>query len=160
MQSYELQVYKGGKWEFDSYFDDRSTAVSEAERLHSSGRYSGIRVLEESYRDDSETSVCSVIFSRLKRINKGDDWRTRGPDAPGGATRETTSAGQSRNAGGGSEAHGAGARGRTRPQTTAGRRPRSGRNETSLYGLLGLTLLILLVGIAALIGLREMANSL
>lgn len=68
MQSFELQVYKAGKWEFDSYFDDRETALFEASRLHDNDRYNGIRVLEEVFRDDSDTSDCSVIFSRLKKF--------------------------------------------------------------------------------------------
>jgi len=80
MLSFELQVYKSGKWEFDSYFNDSEIALFEAERLHESDRYDGIRVLKEEYREDSETSSFSVIFSRLRKVETADP-RTR-------ATRE------------------------------------------------------------------------
>ena len=44
MQAYEIQVYHNGRWEFDSYFNDRELVMSEAERMGGSGRYSGVRV--------------------------------------------------------------------------------------------------------------------
>ena len=47
MRSYEIQLLKGGKWEVDSYFDDRDSAMSDADQLAADLRVQGVRVLEE-----------------------------------------------------------------------------------------------------------------
>lgn len=33
MRSYEIHLLKGGKWEVDPYFDDRDSAIPDADRL-------------------------------------------------------------------------------------------------------------------------------
>ena len=41
MRSYEIQIFKGGKWEFDSHFDDRDSAMSDADQLAADLRIQG-----------------------------------------------------------------------------------------------------------------------
>jgi hypothetical protein len=76
--AYELQIYQNGQWQFDSYFDDRDTVVSEAERMNGSGRYAGVRILEEVYNENKNACEYHVIFSRLGKDNSpGGDWRDK-----------------------------------------------------------------------------------
>jgi len=67
MSAYELQVYQNGGWQFDSYFDNRELVLSEAERLDAAKRYLGVRVLEEIYNEEKQSSSYKTIFSRLRR---------------------------------------------------------------------------------------------
>ena len=49
MKAFEIHTYQSGKWKIDSVFDDRDLAMFEAQRMDSSGRYTGIRVVEDIY---------------------------------------------------------------------------------------------------------------
>ena len=49
MSTFEIQVYKNGNWNVDSYFVDRDVALSEAGRLDEAVRHLGVRVVEENY---------------------------------------------------------------------------------------------------------------
>lgn len=161
MQSFELQVYKGGKWEFDSYFDDRETALFEAERLHDSDRYHGIRVLEEQFTEDSATSRCSVIFSRLRKLEASDDPRTRASrEAYRVAVREIAKNDRNHKTAARS-ARGAKSRKKAKanPAAKSGK-PSGKQSHTSLYKLMIMTVLIVILGVSAMIGLRYMAGTL
>jgi hypothetical protein len=133
MQSFELQVYKGGKWEFDSYFSDREIAMMEAKRMSESPRHKGVRVLMENYNEDTNKANCDVIFSRLKR-GSDDEWRSQVKQEARVAQR----------------AEGA----PERPRRSAGSRKKS---NGGFYALIAMALLIALGGIAAMIGLQEIA---
>jgi len=161
MQSFELQVYKSGKWEFDSYFDDRETALFEAERLHDSDRYHGIRVLEEQFRDDSATSECSVIFSRVKKVEANDDPRTRASrEAYRMAVREITRPDRARNAGTqGARKAGSRKSGKARAASSSGRSG-GAQGQTSLRTVTVMAVIILILGVGAMIALRYMESSL
>ena len=67
MDTYELQVYQNGGWQFDSYYDSKNIVLSEAERIDATGRYLGVRVLEEKFDEERQKSSYSTIFSRLKK---------------------------------------------------------------------------------------------
>jgi hypothetical protein len=77
MRSYEIQVFKGGKWEFDSYFDDRDSAMSDADQLAADVRIQGVRVLKENYDQSTNVATCDVIFTRLRKKNGSGDRRKR-----------------------------------------------------------------------------------
>lgn len=49
MKAFEIHTYQSGKWKIDSVFEDRDLAMFKAQRMDSSGRYTGIRVVEEIY---------------------------------------------------------------------------------------------------------------
>lgn len=71
MNTYEIQVYGKAGWQFDSYFEDRSEAVAEARHMLASSRFSGVRVVQEDYDQDTNTSNNSIVFSRLDKRNSG-----------------------------------------------------------------------------------------
>jgi hypothetical protein len=75
MHSYEIQLFKGGKWEFDSYFDDRDSAMSDAEQLAADIRIQGVRVLKEHYDQDSNIATCDVIYTRRRNTRAPDQGR-------------------------------------------------------------------------------------
>lgn len=138
MSSFELQTYKAGKWEIDSYYDDRELALSEAERLDIGGRHNGVRVVEENYDETSNRSSYHVVFTKMKRIGGGaDDWRSKAQRV----SRRTGVAG----------AHAGEARPRSRPRGAPKRR-------TNLYLIVILALVLLIGGVAAMIGLQEVAG--
>ena len=64
--AYEVHTFQGGNWKIDSFFDDRQLAVATAERLRESDRYSAVRVVEESYDNETKESLTRVIFSKSK----------------------------------------------------------------------------------------------
>lgn len=62
IQAYEIQTYKGGVWQVDSVFDDKELAVHEATTLHERGRYVGVRVVLETYNEETdEVTVRTVL---------------------------------------------------------------------------------------------------
>lgn len=138
MQSFELQVYKRGKWEYDSYFNDRESALDEAHRMVDTTRHGGVRVLADKYDENSNGSACDVIFSRMLKthapVKNGKavllaDWREQ-------ASRNT-----------GSTRNGAQADFR---QTS---RPRRAAEQKSfpVLGMVAMALAMLAIGIGAII---------
>ena len=141
MSAFELQIYKAGKWEIDSYYDDRDLALSEAERLNVTGRHGGVRVVEENYDEATNRSSYHVVFTKLKRIDNGkDDWRAKAQRT----SRRASSAGAMPPGE---------ARLRSRPQAAPKRR-------TNVYVVVIIALVLLFGGIAAMIGLQEVAKHL
>ncbi len=53
-------------WKIDSLYDDRETAVEQAQRLHSGGRYSMVRVVEERFDQKTGKVISKVIFRSAK----------------------------------------------------------------------------------------------
>ena len=146
MSSYELQTYRDGQWKFDSYFDQRDLVLSEAARLDQTGRYMGVRVLEEHYDEDSQMSKYQTIFSRLRRIDDGSFAKTAAkPAAKSGAGGAGGAAAKSR-AGGASA---------SRRQIQRRDSKKSGANP---LWLLGVASVLVLVGIGAVIALRSIAG--
>ena len=152
MRAYEIQLFKENKWEFDSYINDHGTAVVEAERLLNSNRHEGVRVIEEQYDPENNRSDCSVIYSKkrkLSRINRGKrslvegKKATRSKRAKPARKRRTASA---------KKATGKRPKRRTgRPRKSSGMGP---------VPLIVIAMVIVVTGIAALIGLQEMADKL
>jgi hypothetical protein len=140
MSTFELQTFQAGKWNVDSYFDDRELAMSEAEKLDVSGRHTGVRILQEDFDEDSTRSRVRVIFSRMKGGgNVDDDWRVK-------VQR------QSQRTSGMRGSEDAGTRGR--------RHQRQPKKKSNLYLVISIAIVILLAGVAAMIGLQEFAKSL
>jgi hypothetical protein len=136
--AFELQIYQNGQWQFDSYFDDKDTVVSEAERMNASGRYSGVRVLEETYKEGSNACEYHVIFSRLGKDSGASNWRDRYQSA-GSTAKPADDEDVAR---------------RLKPK----HRPQP-RKKSSPIGLIAVASVIVLLGIAAVIGLRSIAGT-
>ena len=139
MSTFELQVYKSGTWNVDSYFDDREIAMSEAERLNGSGRYAGIRVMQEDFDEASNRSSCRVVFSKMRQSEANQDWREQAKRAPmsrTGAHKDDTT------------------RSTRRGRQTGARKISNAR----LYLGLVVGFIVLIAGVAAMIGLQEIAK--
>lgn len=139
MSTFELQTFHAGKWDVDSYFDDRELAMSEAEKLDVGGRHSGVRVLQEDFGDDSNRSRVRVIFSKMKGSgeNGDDDWRVK-------IQREKQRA--------------SGMRGGDDGEIRTKRRPRQQKSKSNVYLVISIAIIILLAGVAAMVGLQEFAK--
>jgi hypothetical protein len=77
MRSYEIQLFKGENGGIGSYFDDRDSAMSDADQLAADLRIQGVRILKEKYVQESNVASCDVKFIR-KRINSGPGDRRKG----------------------------------------------------------------------------------
>ena len=64
--SYELQTFLRGAWKIDSIYDDREIAIFEAQRLQATGRFAGIRVVEEKFDSEAGKSVIRTVFRASK----------------------------------------------------------------------------------------------
>jgi len=133
MRSYEIQLFKGGKWEFDSYFDDRDSAMSDADQLAADVRIQGVRVLKENYDQDSNTATCDVIFSR-KRNNRD----------PGDRRKTTQKMARSNPRPTGAEGV---------PRRSARRKKVQKKSRSPVKALVAFALILLIGGIATLLGL-------
>ena len=86
MKAFKIHTYQSGKWKIDYVFDDRDLAMFEAQRMDSSGRYTGIRVVEEIYLESTRETKTRTIYrgskiaeanaaqlrkSKENRLNKG-----------------------------------------------------------------------------------------
>ena len=134
--TFEIQVYKGGIWNVDSFFDDREIALSEAERLNDTGRHAGVRILEEKYDESSNIARYRVVYSKLKNSGASDDWRKQ--------ARQTSKISSSSN-------------NRARKRTVQ-RKAKSQKNKGGFYMSLIVAFVILIAGVAAMIGLQEIAK--
>lgn len=136
MSTFELQTYQNGGWQFDAYFDDKGMVVSEAEKMDATGRYVGVRVLEEKFNEAKQTSSYSTIFSRLKK------------DDPVGAPRKSASSSNAT-----SDKGAPGSASKRQPS----RKAKKGGNTTLLlFG--GIAMVV--AGIFAILALREFSGSL
>ncbi len=70
--AYELQTYHSGAWKIDSMYDDRKLAMMEAQRASEAERYPAVRLVEENYDPDTQSSTSRVIFraSRIQSENQ------------------------------------------------------------------------------------------
>ncbi len=66
MKAFEIHTYQSGKWKIDSVFDDRDLAMFEARRMDDSGRYSGVRVIEEIFIEQTQQTRTRTIFRGSK----------------------------------------------------------------------------------------------
>ena len=66
MRTYEIHILRNGRWKIDSVFDDKELALFEAQRMDGSGRYPGVRVIEEAF-DEQDTNISArTIFRGTK----------------------------------------------------------------------------------------------
>lgn len=79
IQAYEIQTYKGGVWQVDSVFDDKELAVHEATSLHERGRYVGVRVVLETYNEETDEVTVRTVLKLSK--TDADDAAARGRQA-------------------------------------------------------------------------------
>ena len=66
LRAYEIQTYHSGDWKIDSVFDDQDLATLEANRIHTGGRYVGVRVVEETYDAEDGQTLTKVVLQMSK----------------------------------------------------------------------------------------------
>jgi hypothetical protein len=71
MVAYEIHTFRDGAWKIDSIFDDKDLALLEAQRVDRGNRFSGVRVVEETFDEATDRTVTRTIFrsSKADRIN-------------------------------------------------------------------------------------------
>lgn len=136
MSAYELQTYQSGQWKFDSYYDDRDLVMSEASRMDHSGKYMGVRVLEETFVEETQTAKYATIYSRLKKVDQGANSSRSAPQP--GARKPAARGGAS-----------------SRKIT---RKPKKKKSGGGTFRLIFVSLFLLLLGIGALFMLRSLAE--
>ncbi|MHA1109268.1 MAG: hypothetical protein ACTSQV_09140 [Alphaproteobacteria bacterium] len=137
MRAFEIHTLGRGKWKIDSVFDDRELALFEAGRMETSRRFSGIRVIEENFDEDSQKTTTRTIF--------------RGSTANGAKAKPKTK-------GGGGAKAGKAARGKA-PARNAKRKKTDEKKKSSLGFMIGILALSICVGIGAIIALRVLSDS-
>jgi hypothetical protein len=77
LKVFEIHTYRNGSWKIDSVFDDRDLALMEADRIDRSNRYSAVRVVEETFDEETERGGTRTIFRSTKseRINAANQAR-------------------------------------------------------------------------------------
>lgn len=77
LRVFEIHTYRNGSWKIDSVFDDRDLALMEADRIDRSNRYSAVRVVEETFDDETEKGGTRTIFrsTKAERINAANQAR-------------------------------------------------------------------------------------
>lgn len=135
MKAFEIHTFQGGKWKIDSIFDDRDLAMFEAQRIDSSNRYSGVRVVEEVFDESSEQTSVKTIFRGGRGLEQRalKDAPDAGKSGPRPAARRP-----------------AAAAGRAR----GGRRRPPPRKQKGFAGPLVVLFFVVLLGGAALYGLQ------
>ncbi len=71
--TFEIYSFKNGDWMIDSVHDDKQMALHQARMLLESPHHMAIRVLQEVYDDEADTSMSSVVFKQ----QKGDEKRKK-----------------------------------------------------------------------------------
>jgi len=74
MKAFEIHTFQSGRWKIDSIFDDKDLALFEAKRMDGSGRYSGVRVVEEAFDEGNKKTSARTIYRGTKaaKSNKED----------------------------------------------------------------------------------------
>ena len=72
MRAYEIHTFQNGRWKIDSIFDDKELALFEAQRMDGSGRFSGVRVVEEAFDDNNTKTSARTIFRGTKASHSND----------------------------------------------------------------------------------------
>lgn len=66
LKTFEIHTQKAGAWKIDSIFDDHDLVMMEAKRMAHSHRTEGVRVVEETYDEATNTSATRTIYRFTK----------------------------------------------------------------------------------------------
>ena len=73
MKTIEIQRLQQNQWVTHGNYDDPGMAVDEAHRMVATGKFMGVRVLEEEFSDDAETSHAKYLFVHRSTEMVGGD---------------------------------------------------------------------------------------
>lgn len=63
---YEIHIFRDGKWKIDSVFDDKELAIYEAQRMERGGRFSAVRVIQETYDEETQRTSIRTVYRTSK----------------------------------------------------------------------------------------------
>lgn len=78
---FEVHALRNGNWYIDSVHDDREQALHEARDLLDRRHQRGVKVIQENYNDENDTSVLRTIFTEERGVDKPKYTRQK-PDSP------------------------------------------------------------------------------
>jgi hypothetical protein len=73
MRAFEIHTYQRGRWIIDSVFDDKDLALFEARRMDDTGRFPGIRVVEEIFDDVASRTQSRTLYRGSKVAQANED---------------------------------------------------------------------------------------
>jgi len=78
---FEIHTFRDGKWKIDSVFDDKELAVYEAQRIEKGGRFSAVRVIQETYDEETQRTSIRTVYrtTKVDRINVEGERRRAQP---------------------------------------------------------------------------------
>jgi hypothetical protein len=69
-RSYEVMSFREGNWTIQAVYDDRATAVFEARRLLGGRHEKGVKIIEETYDDETNETKARIVFNEEKGAEK------------------------------------------------------------------------------------------
>lgn len=68
---FEIHTFRDGKWKIDSVFDDKDLAIYEAQRMEKGGRFSAVRVVQETYDEETQKTGTRTVYrtTKVDRLN-------------------------------------------------------------------------------------------
>jgi hypothetical protein len=141
MKAFEIHTFQNGKWMIDSVFNDRDLALFEVQRMDLGRRYSGVRLIEETFDEETQESSIRTIFrgKRDAQTNPSSKSKTNGRPLVGKTVQGNGK----------------------KPERAIPKKRERKKEQQKKSGLGFLTLILLLCifgGFAALIVLRILAN--
>ncbi len=86
-KTFELYTFKQGNWYIDSVYDDKQQAMHEARILLESRHLTGVKIIQETYDEESEQSASMVVFNETKGIERPKPKRPEPKPKPKAAVR-------------------------------------------------------------------------
>lgn len=142
MRAYEIHTFQNGRWKIDSVFDDKELALFEAQRMEGSGRFSGVRVVEEAFDENNQKTSARTIFRGSKATKANQNERRAGAPTQ---SRQEAEIERRRKA----------ARDAERRRIQA-RKAKKKRDQSNPYRLISILLLLMLLGLGALYALEHL----
>jgi len=65
--SYEIMSQKMGKWSSESIAEDKADAISRAEESYARGKVTAVKVIEETFDENTGDSREKVVFNRVRK---------------------------------------------------------------------------------------------
>jgi predicted RNA-binding Zn ribbon-like protein len=68
---FEIHTFREGSWKIDSVFDDKDLAIYEAQRMEKGGRFSAVRVVQETYDEETQKTGTRTVYrtTKVDRMN-------------------------------------------------------------------------------------------
>ena len=136
MRAFEIHTFQQGRWKIDSVFDDKDLAIFEAKRMDTSGRYSGVRVVEEVFDENQRKNNTRTIFRGSKATQANDAELRKQADIRRTAERDRR------------------ARTAKKAELRREQQRRERQRKSDPFRLIGIFSTLVLMGLAAMFGLQ------